>query len=261
MAPNTDRTVTRFGHRRTAGILVACLAVSSLGLTGCGVIKAVKHVVDKVETDKHVVDDFTTKINTGNAPYYATYATTGSSPATIHIGATPPDSFAFTSSASSGNANTDIVQNSSGTYACSQQSSSGSASKTWSCTKLPVSEATTYKDIYQLYTGAYWSKWLGDLALGAAFAGSSVSSTTKSIPGFPNMQCIVVSAVKGSGSNASNTGTFCVTSQGYLGLVQLPSTAVFEIKHFDSSPPASLFQLPPGAKVTTIPTTTTTTTG
>jgi hypothetical protein len=36
---------------------------------------------------------------------------------------------------------------------------------------------------------------------------------------------------------------------------------VFEIKHFDSSPPASLFQLPPGAKVTTIPTTTTTTTG
>jgi hypothetical protein len=241
-----------------AGMLGACLALSSLGLTGCGVIKAVKHVVDKVETDKHVVDDFSTKINTGNAPYHATYATTGKSPTTIQIGAAPPNSLAFTSTASNGTVETDLVQNSSGTYACFPQTTSGH--KTWTCDKLPVSEATTYKDIYQLYTGAYWSKWLGELALGAAFAGSSVSSTTMSIPGFADMQCIVVSAVKGSGSNASNTGTFCVTKQGYLGLVKLPNTAVFEIKHFDPSPAASLFQLPPGAKITTITTTTTTTT-
>jgi hypothetical protein len=49
-----------------------------------------------------------------------------------------------------------------------------------------------------------------------------------------------------------------VTSEGILGYVSVSAkSADFEIKSYSASPPASLFALPAGATVTTLPTTTT----
>jgi hypothetical protein len=48
------------------------------------------------------------------------------------------------------------------------------------------------------------------------------------------------------------TSTICTTAQGILGYVKVASDSTsFEITAFSSSPPASLFELPPGATVTT----------
>jgi hypothetical protein len=53
-------------------------------------------------------------------------------------------------------------------------------------------------------------------------------------------------------AGVAGTSTICTTAQNILGYVKVASDAVsFEIQKFSTSPPAALFQLPPGAKVTT----------
>jgi len=60
-------------------------------------------------------------------------------------------------------------------------------------------------------------------------------------------------------SGVAGTSTICTTAQGILGYVKVASdTTSFEITSYSTSPPASLFELPPGATVTTVPTPTTT---
>ncbi len=50
----------------------------------------------------------------------------------------------------------------------------------------------------------------------------------------------------------AGTIEICTTAQGILGYVRVaPDTASFEITSYSPSPSASLFKLPPGAKVTT----------
>ena len=54
------------------------------------------------------------------------------------------------------------------------------------------------------------------------------------------------------------TSTICTTSEGILGYVKVAGDSTsFEIKSYSSTPSDSLFQLPPGAKITIPPTTTT----
>ena len=48
------------------------------------------------------------------------------------------------------------------------------------------------------------------------------------------------------------TSTICTTSQGILGYVKVAADSTsFQITNYSSSPSSSLFQLPPGATVTT----------
>ena len=55
----------------------------------------------------------------------------------------------------------------------------------------------------------------------------------------------------------TGTSTICSTAQGILGYVNVASDSVsFEIQKYSTSPQSSLFALPPGATITTIPTTT-----
>ena len=55
------------------------------------------------------------------------------------------------------------------------------------------------------------------------------------------------------------TSTICTTPQNILGYVKVAEgSTTFEITNYSGSPDASLFQLPPGATITTVPTTPTT---
>ena len=99
--------------------------------------------------------------------------------------------------------------------------------------------------IFDFYTPSHWITFLRDFSLAAGFAGDKISSSSMSLNGF-NMSCVdfVASGVPGK-------STICTTSQGILGYVKVASDSTsFEIKTFSSSPSASQFQLPPGAKIT-----------
>jgi hypothetical protein len=91
--------------------------------------------------------------------------------------------------------------------------------------------------------------FLRDFALAAGFAGDSVTTSSMTVNGF-SMQCVDFRA-----PGVQGTSTICTTAQGILGYVKVaPNPASFEITAYSTSPPASLFRLPPGAKITTLKT-------
>ena len=257
MNSNSVRAVMVADRRRTAGVLAVVLMLSGFGLTGCGVINAVRKVAHALKSSKDTIDAFTNTMKSGEATTFeATYVTTGTSPTTVVYAVEPPKGLAFrnspSGSSSSGNASLDIVVNSSGEYSCLPSSRAPGSNSGWSCEKLPATNAAARNKVFGFYTSAHWIAFLRGFALTAGLAGDSVSSSTMTVNGF-SMQCVDFRA-----PGVPGTSTICTTAQGILGYVKVASnTTTFEIKSYSSSPPAALFELPPGAKVTTLQTGTT----
>ena len=221
--------------------------VSLVGLTGCSVVRAAKKIENDVEGNKSTIDAFTTKIQSGEATTFeATYVTTGSSPATIVYAVQPPNGLAFTDtpSTTAGATSVDVVVNPTGEYSCSPGPSGGGPT----CEKLGTATAASENKLFALYTPAHWVGFLRDFSLAAGIAGDKVSSSTMTVNGFA-LQCVdfVAPGVPG-------TSTICSTAQDILGYVKVASNdSSFEITKYTASPPASLFELPPGATITTTP--------
>ena len=99
--------------------------------------------------------------------------------------------------------------------------------------------------------------FLKGLSVVAGLAGDKVTTSSKTVNGFA-MSCVDLVATGQPG-----TSTICTTAQNILGYVSTAgSSTSFEITHYSTSPASSMFQLPPGATVTTVtvPSSTTTTT-
>jgi hypothetical protein len=254
MTPRTDRTAILPGRRRTAWVIAVALVLSGFGLTGCGVVKAVNKVKNDVEGNKAVIDQFTTNLKSGEAkPFEATYTTTGSSPTKIVYAVQPPQGLVFkdTMSGSGSNdvSNVDIIVNSSGEYSCTPPTASGSGSGSrWTCQKLGKAGAAAKNQILNFYTPSHWVVFLRDFSLAAGFAGDKVTTSNITVHGF-SMHCVDFRA-----GGVQGTSKICTTAQGILGYVKVASDSTsFEIRSYTASPPASLFRLPRGARVTKPP--------
>jgi nucleoid-associated protein YgaU len=237
-------------RRRTAARVtttVFILAVGAASLSACGAISKLKNTVHDIRGNKAVIDSFTTKLQSGPTTFSATYATTGANPATVVYAAhaQSPKAVAFSISPTGGSGDTSpvhLVSNASGYFACSQSSPSAQ----WMCQKLGSEDANNQNQILDFYTPSHWIGFLRDFSLAAGFAGDKVTTSTMTVNGFA-MNCVdfVAPGVPG-------TSTICSTSQGLLGYVKVATdTTSFEIEKYSTSPDASLFKLPPGAKVTT----------
>jgi hypothetical protein len=242
----TARTAGSTGHLRRAVMVTAAVAVGFFGISACSVINTVTTAVHDIQGNKAIVDAFTTKLQSG-APttFAATYVTTGGSPATIVYAVQPPNGVAFDDAPSGGSGDSTtvhLVANSSGEFACSP------ASSQWTCQKLGTASVATENQIFDLYTPAHWVGFLRDFSLAAGFAGDQVTTSSMTVNGFA-MSCVDFVA-----PGVTGTSTICSTSQGLLGYVNVASDLTsFEIQSYSASPPASLFELPPGATVTTAP--------
>ena len=213
--------------------------------TGCGVVGKVKLAVHNVEGNKATIDSFTQNLqSTKDTPFEATYTTTGSAPATI-VYAVDPGSGALAfheMQTGSDQSNLQVIVNPSGEYVCNQ---SGSGA-TWTCQKLGQADAASENKIFDVYTPSHWISFLKGVSLVAGLAGDTVTSSTMSLNGF-DMDCVDLVA-----KGVPGISTICSTSEGILGYVKVASDSTsFQITDYSSSPPASLFQLPPGATVTT----------
>jgi hypothetical protein len=231
----------------------AVLVLIGFGATGCSIVAKVRNVAHILEGNTATIDAFTTKMQSGTPPKFeVTYATTGSSPAKIVYAVEAPTGLAFLDTPSGSNApNLDIVVNSSGEYSCSPASGSGSGP---SCQRVQPANQATQNQLFDFYTAAHWVAFLKGFSLAAGFAGDRVTSSTMTVNGFA-MSCVDFNA-----PGVAGTSTICTTTQGILGYVKVASdTTSFEITSFTTSPSPSLFDLPPGAKVTTVQTPTTTT--
>jgi len=248
MIANIDRTQLGGGHRRAAGLAAVGLLVSAIGLSGCAVIKTVKKVAHDVKANKATMDTFTSKIKSSEGTTFeATYVTTGTSPRKVVYAVAPPKGLSFTDSPAEGpNAGVpsiDIIVNSTGEYSCTPPAAG--ASGVWACTSLPAEDAASQNAIFAFYTPSHWVTFLQGFSLAAGFAGESVTSSTMTVNGF-DMSCVNFQA-----TGDAEKSTICTTAQGILGYVKVEGDATsFEIQSYSASPAASLFELPPGAKVT-----------
>lgn len=235
--------------RRRISTLVALLVCVGLVGTGCSAVNKVRNAVHTVEGNKATIDSFTQNLqSTSTTPFQATYTTTGAAPATVVYAVDPASgglAFHETQTGASPSA-VQVIVNSSGEYVCNQ-SGSGAA---WSCRKLGQADAAAENKVFDLYTPSHWISFLKGVSLLAGLAGDTVTSSTMSLNGF-SLQCVDLVA-----KGVSGTSSICTTAQGILGYVKVASNSTsFQITDYSSSPSASLFQLPPGATVTTTPTT------
>jgi hypothetical protein len=235
-------------HHGRIAFLVAGLALAGLLGTGCSAISKVKQTYDNVKNNKDTIDAFTQNLDNGKSvPFMATYASTGSAPATVVYAVDPSSGgLAFHLTQTGGSAsNVQFIVNSSGNYTCTQSGSS------WSCTKVDQASAADQENLFNFYTPSHWVNFLKGVSLVAGLAGDKVSTSTISLNGF-DMSCVDLVA-----HGVSGTSTICTTPQNILGYVKVAQDSTsFEITNYSGSPSPSLFQLPPGATVTT-PTTST----
>lgn len=245
-----DATTARRGAARAAlGAGVVALLATTLG--ACSVVQKVRSAADAIEGNRHTVDVFTSKLQSGTAqPFEATYVTTGAAPATIVYAVQPPKGLAFTDTPSAAGTGVHLIVNAGGEYACTPPSGPGVP---WTCQKLDAVSAADQNKLFELYTPSHWVGFLKGLSLAAGFAGDHVTSSTMTVNGFA-MQCVDLVA-----SGIPGTSTVCTTAQGILGYVKVATDSTsFEIKSYTSSPDASLFTVPAGARITTVTTPTTT---
>jgi hypothetical protein len=231
-------------QQRSIGFVVALVAVGALA-TGCSTVSKIKQDVHTVESNRSTVDSFTQNLQSSkDTAFEATYTTTGSSPATIIYAVDPSAgglAFHETQTGSSAS-NVQVIVNSSGEYVCNQSGAAGA----WSCQKLGKADAASENKIFDLYTPSHWISFLKGVSLVAGLSGDKVTTSTKSLNGF-DMNCVDLVA-----KGVAGTSTICSTSQGILGYVSVASDSTsFQITDFSSSPSPSLFQLPPGATITT----------
>jgi hypothetical protein len=249
----TDAGRRARGRRNGAAVAALVFLLVACGLTGCSIVNKARNIAHAVEGNSSMVDAFTAKMQSGQPPNFeATYTTTGTTPATIVYAVEAPKGLAFTDTPSGGDNPTsvDIVVNSSGEYSCSPTASGSPPT----CQKIEPASQANENQVFDFYTPAHWVTFLRDFSLAAGFAGDEVRSSSMTVNGFA-MSCVDFVA-----SGVAGTSTICTTAQGILGYVKVASDSTsFEITHFSTSPSPSLFELPPGAKVTTVQTPTTTT--
>ena len=224
-----------------AAVALAALLVAA-AVSGCSVIRKVNNAVNTIETNKQIMDSFTSSMNSSkDIAFTATYVTTGSSPATVVYGVNPPHEVAFTDTpAGGGSGGFSFISNASGEYSCTN----GVDSTT--CDKLSGAQAISQQSIVDFYTPAHWVSFLDGFSLAAGFAGDKVNKSTASINGF-SLNCVDFQA-----PGVSGTSRICTTKEGILGLVNVAgSTTAFELKSYSTHPPASMFQLNPRATVVT----------
>jgi len=252
MNRNNDGIATLLGRRRSAGVIAVAFVLSSFGLACCGVVNAARKIEHDVKGNKATIDTFTNQIKSSEGTTFeATYVTTGGTPATVVYAVQPPKGLAFVDTPTGGSTSTvDLIVNSSGEYSCTP-AAAGSGPR---CQKLGTAAAAAAENqIFDFYTPSHWTTFLKDFSLAAGIAGDKVTSSTMSVNGF-SMQCVDFNA-----PGVPGTSTICTTAQGILGYVKVASDSTsFEIKSYSATPPASLFQLPAGATITTTPTTPTT---
>jgi hypothetical protein len=211
-------------------------------------VNAINKIKNAVQGNEAIIDTFTGRMAATSAmAYEATYTAPGTSPGTVTYAVKPPKLLAFSlvpavSGSVGGLGRTDVVATASGAYSCALVPAPGSG---WTCRKLGAAAAAAKNKIVSFYTPSHWVTFLQDFSVAAGFAGDKITQSTRTVNGIP-LDCIGFRT-----GGVPGTSTLCTTSKGILGYVNVvTSSASFEIKSYSLSPPASLFALPRGAKVT-----------
>jgi len=247
------------GQRAAAGA-TAVLSLS-LVLGGCGIrsIGKVINAVHALADAARSLRSLQSEIQKGEkASYEATYETTGSGrPSTVITFAQEPGGkYAFIGAGTGGSGATDLVGDGKNQYECSQSSSAAQ----WTCLQSSEAPGTSGYGAAPFFdfTGAFVYGLAEALQVEAAINGFKVNNSTITVNGIP-LKCV---SLTGKVNGRVGDYEWCVTGDGVLGLAKYEGGSAgdgssFEITKLDTSPPASVFEPPPGASFTTLTTPTT----
>jgi hypothetical protein len=172
--------------------------------------------------------------------FLATYqGASGGKTINVTIAQSPPkSSFTFASGTNTGVVINDGTKN----YICSNQAGKQT------CISEGTGSANPFLAIENLFSSVTAANALAaaGASLRAHQVGFKVVSGTSTFAG-QAATCITVT------THGNKTGKFCVTKKGILAYSGISSTQYFQLTKYSSSPAASLFALPAGATVITIP--------
>jgi hypothetical protein len=246
------------GHRGTAAALAGAVLLG--GLAGCGAGHAVTRISHRgarnhplastlVAAGKGTVAAFIAKLQARPAtPFAAKYLISGMDPPVVTYAVRPPGQLLFSESPIVGKGRrTRIVVNGSGEYRCTQR---GTGAARWTCQQLSAASAAAQNKNLAVYTAAHWATFLKKVALAAAAKTTTFTMRADAPPTIGKgahagrMSCL------GFRSAGTGISTICAAAPGILGSVILCRGPIsFVLERYVTSPPASLFQLPPGAKI------------
>lgn len=177
-----------------------------------------------------------------NTPFEATYAISGSTGTTsLELAVSPPGKFVFVTTSANGSKD-ELISAGQLSDSCVQ------AGGSWTCTALPQSQFASVERALQIYKSSYWTRILAGLQSAAKAGGIKVTASTKSLAG-QTVQCVTY-----SGAAAGSGGEICVTRDGVLAYVRSAANgSSFALSTYSTSPPPSLFGLPPGATIAKAP--------
>lgn len=253
------------GHRGTAALAGAVL-LGGLALAGCAAghpVTKISHPVagnhlvasTPVAAGKGTVGAFIARLQAAAAtPFEAKYLSGGRVLTVIFYAVRPPDGLLFSESPIVPNGRRiELVKNSSGEYRCTRR---GTGQAQWTCQQLTEAGVTAQNKNFASYTAAYWATYLKKVALAARTKATTFTTFTMPPDAPPTigkrdragpMNCI------GFRTAGFGISTVCAPAPGILGSVLLCQGSVTApMEWYTTSPPASLFQLPPGAKVSTL---------
>jgi hypothetical protein len=237
-------TTGRLTTARAAAVATALATLAAVvALTGCSVVRSINNVRHGIDSNRAAIKTFTQGLKAGeSSAFSATYVTTGSSPTKIVYSVQPPHEVSFRQSGTgSDSSQLDLVSNSSGEYSCT----SAAANTGWTCMKLGRAQAIAQNELVSLYTPSHWITFLETFSVAAGFAGDKVTDSARTVNGI-SMRCVDFTA-----KGVKGRSTICSTQQNILGYVKVAGNPTsFELKSYTASPPAALFTLPPGAKIT-----------
>jgi len=230
--------------------VAGAILLTGICLAGCTGVTAAKKLTPAaasgsatagraLPSGKALVDSFAARLQSGaGTPFEADYFTAGRASTRIVYAVRPPGELLFkVTPLGKGKPRTQIVVNQSGEYRCVQR---GTGHVRWTCRQLSKASAAVQHKAFDVYTAAHWAAFLKTFV---PAAGAKVTTFTTSL-NVAGLHCLDFSP-----PGTSGVDVICAAAPGVLGLVTFHVTS-FMIESLDSSPPASLFQLPPGAKVT-----------
>lgn len=246
----------------TAAALAAAVVMGGPVLAGCAAGHAVtkgshpvasSHVVvrSSVAGNGGALGRMIAKLQAAAAtPFEAEYMAGGIDPPFIVYAVRPPDGLLVKVTTFGGKSRRiQFVVNGSGAYLCR---SPGTGPARWTCQQLDRAGVAAQQRIFGVYTAAHWAAYLKTVRLAAG-----TKATTARAYALPTigrgarddrMSCIDFRPV-GAAAGFRGIRTICAAAPGVLGSVMGCYGPTIVMGRYITSPSASLFQLPPGAKV------------
>jgi len=245
--------VTRYAAAVALGglFLAGCTGGTAAGKPADPVASGTAGIGHAVAGGEAVIDSFTATLQPRAArSFEAEYNNAGRGAPGVVYAVRPPDGLLFkVIPLARGKSRFQVVMNGSGEYSCT---SPGTGPARWTCRQMSKAVVAAQNRVVTLYGAARWAAFLKAFARAPGFARYHVHTFITMGHPIPGVRRSPVGTgwrcLDFSPPGTQGIDVICTAAPGILGLVTYRAIS-FIMGSYTTSPSASLFDLPPGAKI------------